>query len=71
MSTQLATSSDIFSTLVEVDFDKDYVIRMMIQELDSSLFHVIYDCLYADYSTEESSSAFGQNELLLGSDGAE
>ena len=69
MSTHLATSSDIFSTLVEVDFDKDYIIHMMMQGLDGSLFHVIYDCLYADYSPEESSvssSAPGQKALSEG-----
>lgn len=55
MSTCPATSSDILSTLVEVDFDKNYIIHMMERGLDGSLFHVLYDCLYADYSLEESS----------------
>lgn len=67
MSTHLATSSDILSTLVEVDFDKDYIIRMMMQGRDGSLFHVIYDCLYADCSREESSvssSASGHKAFI-------
>jgi hypothetical protein len=57
MSAYIATFQDPLSTLVEVDFDEAFVIRMMAENPDQSLFHAVYDCLYADGLPEHSSGA--------------
>jgi hypothetical protein len=59
MSAHINISSDILSTLVEVDFDKAYVVRMMAESPDDSLFYAIYNCLYSDSPPELTSAAQG------------
>lgn len=45
-------SSDVLSALVEVNFDEIYIAHKMNESPDGSLYHVIYECLFAERPSE-------------------
>ncbi len=55
-------SSDILTALVEVNFDRAYVAHKMALSPAGSVYHVIYDCLFADCAPENVSRSSGVSD---------
>ena len=64
MNTLKTTSSDTLSVLVEVNFDKTYLVRMMAGSPEGSLYHALYECLYEEDTPAEVLTAANERSSI-------